>query len=95
MVTPDVVLVVFLFRIGRSFVFSFGFRVCMSCGFDGIWFSLCFWAVWILIWFSCCGVGLGVCMRCLIISLSAAWFWCVMVWVLLFCAVLFCLFGCR
>lgn len=85
-VTPDIVLTVFLRRIGISFVFSSGFRCCMICEFGGIFCSLCFLAICILTRFRSFFVGLGICIRRVMISRFA---FCVFIG----CSILL-LFGC-
>ena len=68
MVTPEIVRVGFLRRIGRSLRFSFGFSEVITSGLEGIVLRWCFAAVWFLIrWMSFC-VGDGMSMSAFIIS---------------------------
>jgi len=73
-VTPDIVLTVFLRKIGISFLFSSGFSCCMSCELGGIVWSLCLLAICILIRFKSFFVGFGIFIRRVMISLLASLF---------------------
>ena len=70
-VTPEFVRVVFLRRIVRSWVFSFGFNAFIISAFDGVRSRWCLAAVWVLrrLMSSCVGEGRSI--RVLMISLMA------------------------
>ena len=72
MVTPEFVRVVFLRRIVRSLVFSFGFNAFIISAFDGMRSRWCLVAVWVLRRFMSSCVGDGRSIRVLMISLMAS-----------------------
>ena len=70
MVTPEIVRVGFLRRIGRSLRFSFGFSWVMISGLEGICWRWCLAAVWVLIRWMSVWVGDGRSISASIISRS-------------------------
>ena len=70
MVTPEIVRVGFLCRIGRSLCFSFGFSWVIMSGLEGMVWRWCFAAVWVLIRWMSVWVGDGRSISASIISRS-------------------------
>jgi hypothetical protein len=70
-VTPEIVLVAFLRRIGISLRFSFGFNALIISALDVVRSSLCLAATWFLMRFTSSRVGDGKSIRALMISRAA------------------------
>ena len=70
-VTPEIVRVVFLRRIGRSLVRSFWVRACIISALEGMRFSWCLAATWVLAWCTSSWVGDCKSIRASMISLAA------------------------
>ena len=68
MVTPEIVRVVFLRRMGMSLRFSLGFSALMISALGVVCLSLCLAAIWFLMRFRSFCVGDGVCISALMIS---------------------------
>jgi flagellar biogenesis protein FliO len=71
MVTPEIVRVAFLRRIGRSLVISFAVKALIISALDVVRWSLCLAAIWFLMRFRSSRVGDGKSIRALIISRGA------------------------
>ncbi len=67
-VTPEIVRVVFLRRMGMSLRFSFGFKALMISALGVVRLSLCLAATWFLMRFKSSRVGDGKTIRVLMIS---------------------------
>lgn len=67
-VTPEIVRVLFLRRMGMSLRFSCGFNALMSSALGVVLLSLCLAAIWFLMWFKSLRVGEGRSIRAFMIS---------------------------
>ena len=70
-VTPEIVRVAFLRRMGKSLRFCFGVKAAIISGLEGTWSRWCLAAVRVLSWFTSCCVGLGRSIKAAMISFTA------------------------